>query len=73
MFSAWQRVDRNAQRLVENHGFDGDWRVESLVTMGVYLSSREDRVVFVFSCMLSDNVTSDIYVTYKRNTCQSSG
>jgi len=47
MFSAWRRVDRNARRVVENHGFDGDWRLESLVTIGVYmyLSSRKDRVV----------------------------
>jgi len=37
-------VDRNARRVVENHGFDGDWRLESLVTMGACLSSREDRV-----------------------------
>ena len=43
--SAWRRVDRNARRVVENHGFDGDWRLESLVTMGACLSSREDRVV----------------------------
>jgi len=41
MFSAWQRVDRNAR----SHGFDGDWRLESLVTMGAYLSNRENRVV----------------------------
>ena len=27
------------------HGFDGDWRLESLLTMGACLSSREDRVV----------------------------
>ena len=44
-FSAWWRVDRNARRVVENHGFDGDWRLESLVMMGACLSSREDRVV----------------------------
>jgi len=31
--------------VVENQGFDGDWRLESLVTMGACLSSREDRVV----------------------------
>ena len=31
--------------VVENHGFDGDWRLESLVMMGACLSSREDRVV----------------------------
>jgi len=43
--SAWRRVDRNARRVVENHGFDGDWRLESLVMMGACLSSREDRVV----------------------------
>ena len=30
MFSAWRRVDRNARRVAENHGFDGDWRLESL-------------------------------------------
>ena len=47
MFSAWRRVDRNARRVVENHGFDGDWRLESLVTMGACLSSREDRVVLL--------------------------
>ena len=29
----------------KNQGFDGDWRLESLVTMGACLSSREDRVV----------------------------
>jgi len=45
MFSAWRRVDQNARRVVENHGFDGDWRLESLLTMGASLSSREDRVV----------------------------
>jgi len=45
MFSAWRRVDRNAQRVVENQVFDKDWRLESLLTMGVYLSSRVDRVV----------------------------
>jgi len=28
MLSAWRRVDRNAGRVVENHGFDGDWRLE---------------------------------------------
>jgi len=39
------RVDRNARRVVENLGFDGDWRLDSLVTMGACLSSREDRVV----------------------------
>jgi len=38
-------VDRNARRVVGNQEFDGDWRLESLVTMGAYLSSREDRVV----------------------------
>jgi len=43
--SAWRRVDQNAQRVVENHGFDGDWHLESLVTMGACLSSREDWVV----------------------------
>ena len=32
-------------RMVENQGFDGDWRLESLVKMGACLSSREDRVV----------------------------
>jgi len=37
-------VDRNARRVAENHGFDGDWHLESLVTMGASLSSREDRV-----------------------------
>ena len=45
MFSAWRRVDRNACRVAENQGFDGDRRLESLVTMGACLSSREDRVV----------------------------
>ena len=45
MFSAWRRVDRNARRIAVNHGFDGDWRLESLLTMGACLSSREDRVV----------------------------
>jgi len=45
MFSAWRRVDQNARRVVENQGFDGDWRLESLVTIGACLSSREDRVV----------------------------
>jgi len=45
MFSAWLRVVRNARRVVENHGFDGDWRLESLVTMAAYLSIRDDRVV----------------------------
>ena len=43
MFSAWRRVDRNAPRVVENQGFDGDWRLESSVTMGACLSSREDK------------------------------
>ena len=38
-------MDRNARRVVGNQEFDGDWRLESLVTMGAYLSSREDRVV----------------------------
>ena len=38
-------MDRNARRVVENHGFDGDWRLESLMMMGACLSSREDRVV----------------------------
>jgi len=42
MFSAWRRVDRNARRVVENHGFDGDWRLESLVTMGEYLSKKTE-------------------------------
>jgi len=45
LVSSWHRVDRNAWRVVENHGFDGDWRLESLVTMGECLSSREDIVV----------------------------
>jgi len=45
MFSAWRMVDRNARRMVENHGFDGNWRLESLLTMRACLSSREDRVV----------------------------
>jgi len=45
MFSAWRRVDRNARRVAEKHRFDGDWRLESLVTMGACFSSREDRVV----------------------------
>ena len=45
MFSTWRRVDRNAQMVAINHGFDGDWRLESLLTMGACLSSREDRVV----------------------------
>ena len=36
-------MDRNARRVVENHGFDGDWCLESLVTMGACLLSREDR------------------------------
>jgi len=45
MFSAWLRVDRNARRVALNHGFDGDWRLESLLTMGACLSSREDKVV----------------------------
>ena len=31
------------QRVAENHGFDGDWRLESLLTMGACLSRREDR------------------------------
>jgi len=26
--------DRNAWRVGDNHGFDGDWRLESMVTMG---------------------------------------
>ena len=30
---------------MENHGFDGDRRLESLLTMGACLSRREDRVV----------------------------
>ena len=42
---AWRRVDRNARRVVENQGFDGDCRLESLVTMGACLSSREYKVV----------------------------
>ena len=29
----------------ENQGFDGDWCLESLLTMGACLSSREERVV----------------------------
>jgi len=33
------------RRVVENQGFDGDWHLESLVTMGVCLSSRENTVV----------------------------
>jgi len=45
MFSAWQRVDRSAGRVAENHGFDGDWRLEILVTMGACLSSREQSAV----------------------------
>jgi len=32
-------------RVAENHGFDGDWRLESLLTMEACLSRREDRVV----------------------------
>ena len=36
-------MDRNARSVVENQGFDGDWRLENLVTMGACLSSREDR------------------------------
>ena len=44
MFSAWRGVDRNARRVAENQGFDGDWHLESLVTMGACLSSREDRM-----------------------------
>jgi len=43
-------VDRNARRVAENHGFDGDWRLESLLTMGACLSRREDRVVFNILC-----------------------
>jgi len=31
--------------VAENHGFDGDWRLENLLTMGACLSRREDRVV----------------------------
>jgi len=31
--SAWRKVDQNARRVVENQGFDGDCRLESLVTM----------------------------------------
>ena len=42
---AWRRVDRNARRVAENHGFDGGWRLEILLTIGACLSSREDRVV----------------------------
>ena len=38
-------MDRNARRVAVNHGFDGDWRLKSLLTMGACLSSREDRVV----------------------------
>ena len=45
MFSAWRRVYRNARKVAENYGFDGDWRLESLLTMGACLSRREDRVV----------------------------
>ena len=41
-------MDRNARRVAENHGFDGDWRLESLLTMGACLSRREDRVVFLY-------------------------
>ena len=37
MFSAWRRVDRNARRVAENQGFDGDRRLESLVTMGAFV------------------------------------
>ena len=33
-------MDRNARRVAENHGFDGDWRLESLLTMGACLSFR---------------------------------
>ena len=45
MFTAWRRVDQNARRVVENHGFDGDWHLESLVTMVAYLSNGENTVV----------------------------
>jgi len=30
-------VDQNAHRFEENHGFDGDWCLESLVTMGAFV------------------------------------
>ena len=36
---------RNARRVAENPGFDGDWRLESLLTIRACLSRREDRVV----------------------------
>ena len=37
------KIERKEKR--QNQGFDGDWRLESLVTMGACLPSREDRVV----------------------------
>jgi len=40
MFSAWRRVDRNARRVAKNHGFDGDWRLESLLTMTTFIGLR---------------------------------
>ena len=48
MFSARRKVDQNARtvvenQVVENRGFGGDWRLDSLVTMRAYLSSREDK------------------------------
>ena len=45
MYSSWRRVNRNARWVAVNNGFDGDWRLESLLTMGACLSSREDRAV----------------------------
>ena len=46
MFSAWRRVDhRNARKVAENHGFDGDWHLESLLTIGACLSRREESCV----------------------------
>ena len=40
-----QFADQKARRVVENHAVDGDWRLESLVTMEACLSSREEKVM----------------------------
>ena len=44
-FSAWRTVDLKARRAGVNQGLDGDLRLVSLVMIGAYVSSNEDRVV----------------------------
>ena len=33
-------VDRNAQRVAENHGFDGDWRLEFVDDGSMFVEER---------------------------------